>query len=193
MQEQTPRKEPETSFRGLYKNVKISVKTLDFVIVGGILLIVLLVLYGVGFIVVEKCKKSQPLTLDTESLSPRAALGVGLFQILALIPGTSRSGATILGGVLLGLSRPVAAEFSFFLGIPTMAGAGALKGVKFVLSGATLSGQEWLLLIVASVTAFLTSLAVIRFLMDYVRRHSFAAFGIYRIILGTAVLLLTLI
>lgn len=148
----------------------------------------MLLLYGVAFIVIEKRRSSCALTASTDAIGLRAALGVGVFQVLALIPGTSRSGATILGGVLLGLSRPVAAEFSFFLGIPTMLGAGALKGVKFALSGEVLSGKEWLLLLTASVTAFLTSLAVIRFLMDFVKRHSFAPFGVYRIALGAVVL-----
>ena len=166
---------------------------LDAHLYNAIVVAAMLVLYGVGFIVLEKYKKSSPLALDTGAIGLRAAFGVGLFQILALIPGTSRSGATILGGVLLGLARPVAAEFSFFLGIPTMVGAGALKAVKFALSGAILSREEWILLITASVTAFLTSLVVIRFLMDYVRRQSFAVFGVYRIILGTAVLFFTFI
>ena len=113
----------------------------------------------------------------------------GLFQVLALVPGTSRSGATILGGLLMGISRPVSALFSFFLGFPTMLGAGALKLLKFCLSGAHLTSAEALTLIVGTLTAFLVSLATLRFLTDFVRRHTFSAFGIYRIVLGIAVLL----
>ena len=148
----------------------------------------MLVFYGVAFILIEKLRKRAPLVEGTEQLTWRTALFVGCFQVLSLVPGTSRSGATILGGILLGLSRPVAAEFSFFLGIPTMAGAGLLKGVKFFAEGNSLATVELVVLLVAAVTAFLTSLAVIRFLMDFVRRHSFASFGVYRILLGGAVL-----
>lgn len=149
----------------------------------------MLILYGVAFLVIER-RARAPHLLDTEAISPRAALGIGLFQLLALIPGTSRSGATILGGVLLGLARPAAAEFSFFLGIPTMAGAGLLKTVKFFAEGNVLAPKELLLIAVGTLTAFAVSLVVIRFLMDFVRRRSFAAFGIYRIALGAAVLAL---
>jgi undecaprenyl-diphosphatase len=148
-----------------------------------------LIIYGVIFLFLERKKRTAPRTDSADLISWRTALGIGCFQVLSLIPGTSRSGATILGGILLGLSRASAAEFSFFLGIPTMAGAGALKAVKFFLSGEVLSGREILILAVATLTAFLVSLAVIRFLLDFVRRHSFAAFGVYRILLGAAVLL----
>ena len=149
---------------------------------------VTLIFYGVIFLFLEKKRRFAPHTSAPEQISPRAALFIGCFQVLSLIPGTSRSGATILGGMLLGLSRTAAAEFSFFLGIPTMLGAGGLKAVKFFLSGEMLSGEELLLLAAGTLTAFLVSLAVIRFLLDFVRRHSFAAFGIYRILLGAAVL-----
>ena len=133
------------------------------------------------------------MALEPEAISPRTALLIGCFQLLALIPGTSRSGATILGGIALGLARPAAAEFSFFLGIPTMLGAGLLKGAKFCLSGNRLSAEEGVLLALASLAAFAVSLLAIRFLMDFVRRHSFVAFGVYRILLGTAVLIVTLL
>lgn len=113
---------------------------------------------------------------------------IGCFQVLSIVPGTSRSGSTILGAMLFGLSRTAAAEFSFYLAIPTMAGASLLKGAKFFLDGNTLGSQELILLLVGVVTAFVVSLLVIRYLMDYVRRHSFAAFGVYRIILGVLVL-----
>lgn len=149
-----------------------------------------LIFYGIVFLFLERKPRKTPRIDDTAWLSWRTALGIGCFQILSLIPGTSRSGATILGGMLLGLSRTCAAEFSFFLGIPTMAGAGALKAVKFFLSGNALSGEELLILGVATLTAFLVSLAVIRFLSDFVRRHSFAPFGAYRILLGVVVLLI---
>lgn len=148
----------------------------------------MLIAYGVAFLFLEKGRKHDPLGGQFVQITPKIALLVGCFQTLALVPGTSRSGATILGGMLLGLARPVAAEFSFFLGIPTMFGAGALKCVKFFGAGQMPTGREMLLLLVATAVAFLTSLGVIRFLMDFVRRHSFAAFGVYRILLGGAVL-----
>ena len=153
----------------------------------------MLITYGAAFIFLEKWRKRAPFGGQNENLTLRHAFFVGCFQTLSLIPGTSRSGATILGGMLLGLSRPVAAEFSFFLGIPTMLGAGLLKCVKFFAAGLLPTGKEWALLSVATLTAFLTSLAVIRFLMDFVRRHSFAPFGIYRILLGGAVLVAMLL
>lgn len=152
-----------------------------------------LIVYGVCFIVLEKLRKPAPLAGEMGEISWRTAFFVGCFQVLALIPGTSRSGSTILGGMLLGLTRGMAAEFSFFLGIPTMLGAGLLKTVKFFGAGYVPEGREILILLVGTVTAFLTSLAVIRFLMDFVRRHSFAPFGVYRIILGGAVLAASLL
>lgn len=152
-----------------------------------------LILYGAVFILIERRRSREALILETEAITPRTALLIGCFQLLALIPGTSRSGATILGGIALGLARPAAAEFSFFLGIPTMLGAGLLKGAKFCLSGNRLSAEEGVLLALASLAAFAVSLFAIRFLMDFVRRHSFVAFGVYRILLGTAVLIVTLL
>lgn len=144
-----------------------------------------LIFYGVAFILLEKRRK---LTPSGGQITKKTALGVGLFQVLALIPGTSRSGATMLGGSLLGLSRAGAAEFSFFLGIPTMLGASALKCVKFFLEGNALLREEWLMLAAGALTAFLTSLVIIRFLIDFVKRHGFTGFGVYRILLGAAVL-----
>lgn len=150
---------------------------------------VMLIVYGIAFILVERMKRNAQFRVQTmEELSWRDALLVGGFQVLSVIPGTSRSGATILGGMLFGLSRSAAAEFSFYLAIPTMAGASLLKGVKFFAEGNRIGGEEWLLLAVGCLTAFAVSLLVIRYLMDYVRRHSFAAFGIYRIVLGVLVL-----
>ncbi len=148
-----------------------------------------LVVYGVAFIVIEKCRKGKGTRVDrVEDIGYRDALLIGGFQVLAVIPGTSRSGSTILGAMLFGLSRTAAAEFSFYLAIPTMAGASLLKGVKFFLEGNVLGGEEWAILGVGCLVAFLTSLLVIRYLMDYVRRHSFSAFGVYRIVLGALVL-----
>ena len=150
---------------------------------------VMLIVYGIAFIVVERVKRNAAFRVEAmEQMSWKDALLVGGFQVLSVIPGTSRSGATILGGMLFGLSRSAAAEFSFYLAIPTMAGASLLKGVKFFAEGNRVSGEEWLLLAVGCLTAFLVSLLEIRYLMDYVRRHSFAAFGVYRIVLGLLVL-----
>lgn len=151
---------------------------------------VMLVAYGVAFIAVERAKRgSEPSFSDISELTPKRALFVGLFQVLSLIPGTSRSGATILGAYLCGASRPLAAEFSFFLAIPTMAGAGALKAAKFFFEGNVLSLTEALILLVGTLTAFFVSLVSVRFLTDLVRRHSFSGFGVYRIVLGALVLI----
>ncbi len=147
-----------------------------------------LIVYGVLFILVERIRKRAPQTLAATFVTAKQAFWIGIFQMLALIPGTSRSGATVLGGMLMGLARPVAAEFSFFLGIPTMCGASALKCAKFFLEGNTLTDAELAMLVVGTTTAFLCSLATIRMLLDFVRRHTFTAFGIYRILLGIAVL-----
>ena len=153
----------------------------------------MLIVYGVAFILVER-RKNAVIRLDNvETISWRMALAVGAFQVLSLIPGTSRSGATILGAMLLGLSRGAASEFSFFMAIPTMAGASMIRGLKFVKFALEYDGDApWLLacavLAVAFAVAFAVSLAAIRFLMDFVRRHTFTSFGIYRIALGAVVL-----
>lgn len=150
---------------------------------------IMLILYGVAFIGVEKYNQGRkPAIRNTNQITYKTALLVGAFQVLAMIPGTSRSGATILGAILLGMSRTVGAEFSFFLAIPTMVGASGLKALKFILGGNSMTGSEVACLIVASVVAFVVSLLAIRSLMNYVKRHSFAAFGIYRIVLGIIVL-----
>lgn len=150
-----------------------------------------LIVYGVAFIVIERCLAGRENRVETvDQLSYRDALIIGCFQTLALIPGTSRSGATIVGARLCRISRPAAAEFSFFLAIPVMLGASALKiGKYFLIDKLTMSGAEVGLLLVGGAVAFLVSLVVIRFLMDFVRRHSFEPFGWYRIGLGAAVLL----
>lgn len=149
---------------------------------------VALVLYGIAFLFIERGDK-KPAIRRTEKITYKQAILVGAFQCLAMIPGTSRSGATILGAMVLGFSRGVAAEFSFFLAIPTMLGASLLKGVKFVLDGVAMTNTELWILIAGSVVAFVVSLIAIRSLMNYVKNHSFAAFGWYRIVLGVLVLL----
>ena len=148
-----------------------------------------LVVYGVAFIFVEKQNKGlAPRVEDVHQIDYRTALLIGAFQCLSLIPGTSRSGSTILGGILLGVSRPAAAEFSFFLAIPTMLGASALKLVKYLFEGMIPTGTEIAVLVVGCVVSFVVSLLVIRGLMEYVRKRSFSAFGVYRIILGAVVI-----
>lgn len=154
-----------------------------------------LVVYGVLFIVVERLHRGKTFRMNAVSdIGCGTAFGIGAFQMLSLIPGTSRSGSTILGASMLSVSRPAAAEFSFFLAVPVMLGASLLKGMKFagkVASGAEVFGSyEAMILAVGCVVAFVVSLAAIRFLMDFVKKHSFAAFGIYRIVLGVLVLLL---
>ena len=149
-----------------------------------------LIVYGVIFLFLERLPKRRGDEITSaDAVSFRTAFLIGLFQILSLIPGTSRSGSTILGAMLLGLSRTAAAEFSFFMAVPTMLGAGGIKVLKFVTDGsAAISGSEWCILAIGCATAFAVSLIVIRYLMDYVKRHSFAVFGVYRIILGALVI-----
>lgn len=150
-----------------------------------------LIVYGVAFILVERrnARRVGGKTVeDVYAIDYKIALLIGCFQCLSLIPGTSRSGSTILGAILIGVGRSAGAEFSFFMAIPTMLGASAIKGLKFLLSGVAATGTEIGVLIVGCVVSFLVSLLVIRGLMEYVRRHSFSAFGVYRIILGVVVL-----
>ena len=164
-------------------------KLYNFVVVA-----ITLIIYGVAFILVERQNKlATPKVNNVHQIDYRTALLIGAFQCLSLIPGTSRSGSTILGGILLGVSRPAAAEFSFFLAIPTMLGASGLKIAKFGYE--CLKGEapypnttEIVVLIVGCVVSFAVSMAVIRALMEYVRKRSFSAFGIYRIALGILVL-----
>lgn len=148
----------------------------------------MLIIYGILFIVIEnrnKRNRRRPMN-DLNRLSYAMALGIGVFQVLALIPGTSRSGATILGGILLGCSRTVAAEFSFFLGIPVMFGASLLKILKF---GLVFTSTELIVLIVGMVVSFVVSIVAIKFLLGYIKKNDFKAFGVYRIILGLLVIL----
>ena len=147
---------------------------------------VTLILYGVLFIVIENRNRGRkPSVRYFRQLTYPMALFIGAFQVLALIPGTSRSGATILGAMLLGLSRSVAAEFSFFLGIPVMFGASLLKLLKF---GFAFTGTELAILAVGMITAFVVSILAIKFLMSYIKKNDFKAFGYYRIVLGILVL-----
>ena len=144
-----------------------------------------LILYGIFFILVEKYNRTRtPLTATTDDITYPLALYTGLFQILSLVPGTSRSGATIIGALLLGFDRTTAAEFSFFMGIPTMAGASLIKIIKF---GFNFTSEELIILLTGTLTAFAVSLLVIRFLMNYIKKKDFTLFGIYRIILGVAI------
>ncbi len=148
-----------------------------------------LVVYGVAFILIERNNKGKSYRIeDVRALTYKDALVIGSFQILSLIPGTSRSGSTIIGGMLTGVSRSAAAEFSFFMAIPIMLGASGLKIVKFILDGFTATGPEIALLFIGIAVSFLVSLAAIKFLMDFVKKHSFSPFGVYRIILGIFVL-----
>lgn len=146
-----------------------------------------LILYGVAFIVIEKWNRGRrPRVTRLRDITYSTALMIGLFQVLSIIPGTSRSGSTIIGALLIGVSRTAAAEFTFFLAVPVMFGLSALKLLKF---GFAFTGAEVVILLVGCVVAFVVSVVVIRFLMDYIRKHDFAVFGVYRIVLGLLVLL----
>ena len=150
---------------------------------------IMLVVYGIAFIWIEdRNRRVEPKVTDLARMSYKTAFYIGLFQVLSIIPGTSRSGATILGGIIVGTSRSVAADFTFFLAIPTMFGYSGLKAVKYFIDGNTLTGGQAAILLVASVTAFLVSLFVIRFLMNYIKKHDFTVCGKYRIVLGIIVL-----
>ena len=155
----------------------------------GIVVSIALIVYGIAFILVERMNAGKKPSVKTVyQIDLKTALLIGAFQCLSLIPGTSRSGSTILGAILLGVGRGAGAEFSFFMAIPTMLGASAIKLLKFMMSGVTATGTEIMVLIVGCVVSFLVSMVVIKALMEYVRRHSFSAFGVYRIILGAVVL-----
>lgn len=147
-----------------------------------------LIIYGIGFIVIENIVH-KPTMRSLEALTYRTAFLIGCFQVLAAIPGTSRSGATILGAVLLGCSRYVASEFSFFLAVPVMAGASSLKLLKYFLKVGMFTGGEWLLLLIGTFISFIVSVFAIRMLLSYIRKHDFKVFGVYRIILGIIVIL----
>jgi len=156
----------------------------------GIVVSIALIVYGIAFILVERRNQGKytKAISDVHDIGYKTALMIGLFQCLSLVPGTSRSGSTILGAILIGVGRSAGAEFSFFMAIPTMLGASAIKGLKFILSGVEATGTEIGVLVVGCIVSFVVSLLVIKGLMEYVRKHSFSAFGVYRIILGIVVL-----
>ncbi len=145
---------------------------------------IMLIVYGIAFILIESRKREAKIT-SIKDMSYKTAIYIGLFQVLSIVPGTSRSGATILGAMLVGTSRAVASEFCFFLAIPVMFGTSFLK---IVTNDYLMTSNEWMLLIVAMVTAYIVSLVAVKFLMNYIRKHDFKVFGIYRIILGILVI-----
>ncbi len=156
----------------------------------GIVVSIALIVYGIAFLLVERRNEGKygKVISDVHDIDYKTALLIGLFQCLSLVPGTSRSGSTILGAILIGVGRSAGAEFSFFMAIPTMLGASAIKGLKFLLSGVEATGTEIGVLVVGCIVSFIVSLLVIRGLMEYVRKHSFSVFGVYRIVLGVIVL-----
>ena len=150
---------------------------------------IMLNVYGILFIVIEDWnKKKTPAVTKLSELSYKTAFLIGVFQVLSLVPGTSRSGATIIGGLLLGVSRYVAAEFTFFLAIPVMFGASALKLLKFFLGGVGITAMEVALLLIGCIVAFVVSVIAIKFLMGYIKKNDFKVFGYYRVVLGILVL-----
>lgn len=157
----------------------------------------MLIIVGIAFIIVENINKKnredglyQETVVELEDLSYKTAFEIGIFQVIsAVLPGTSRSGSTILGGLMLGVSRKVAAEFTFILAIPVMAGASLLKIAKYISKGLKFAGKEWAILIIGMAVAFVVSFFVIKLLMEYIRKHDFKVFGWYRIALGIVVII----
>ncbi len=173
---------------------KVTGKDIDGWIYNAITVAAALIIYGILFIIVEKWQANKPTRIErVEDIGYRDAILIGCFQTLSIVPGTSRSGSTILGSRIMGIARPAAAEFSFFMGIPAMVGASLIKGYGFFdyvsESGVSVPTIAWIVLAVASFVAFAVSMVAIKFLMEFVKKHSFAPFGIYRIILGALVLL----
>lgn len=173
---------------------KLTSKDIDGWLYNSIVVAAALIVYGVAFIIVERINRGKMPRIDSvEQIDYKTALCIGAFQALSIVPGTSRSGSTILGSMLLGLSRTAGAEFSFFMAIPAMVGASALKVLGFVGyigdSGVSVPMDAWIVLAVGCVVSFVVSLVAISFLMDFVKKHSFSAFGVYRILLGALVLL----
>jgi len=163
---------------------------LDEHLYNGIVVSLMLIIYGVIFIIIESKNIGSKSTKDLDDITYNQALGVGGFQLLSLIPGTSRSGSTIIGGLILGLERSVIAEFTFFLAIPVMAGASLLKLLKYIVKvGLVFTSTEIVVLAVGCIVSFIVSLFVIKFLLNYIRKHDFKVFGYYRIVLGIIVLL----
>lgn len=151
-----------------------------------------LIVVGVLFIVVETIMKGKkPSIRNIGQITYKAAVIIGLFQVLAAVfPGTSRSGATIIGALLIGVSRATAAEFTFFLAVPVMFGASLLKVIKYIAAGVAMTGSELVILVIGTLVAFIVSVFVIKFLMSYIKKHDFKVFGWYRIVLGILVLLI---
>jgi undecaprenyl-diphosphatase len=151
-----------------------------------------LIVVGIVFIIVEMTRGKLAPSIDSiEEITYTTAIMIGLFQVIAAVfPGTSRSGATIVGAVMIGVSRATAAEFTFFLAVPVMFGASLLKAVKFIVAGVSITGMEVVLLIVGTLIAFVVSIFVIKFLMEYIKKHDFKVFGYYRIVLGILVIIL---
>lgn len=163
---------------------------LDKYLYNGVVVALALIIYGIIFIIIESKNIGKRNVKSIDKISYKQALGIGAFQLLALIPGTSRSGSTIIGGLLLGLERSVIAEFTFFLAILVMAGASLLKLLKYIVKvGFVFNGLEIAILLVATIVAFVVSMIVIRFFMNYIKKHDFKVFGYYRIVLGFIVLL----
>ena len=177
---------------------KLSGKDIDGWLYNSIVVAAALIVYGVAFLFIEHFHRGHLTHVETvDAISYRQAFLIGCFQTLSIVPGTSRSGSTILGAMILGLSRTAGAEFSFFMAIPAMVGASGIKMLGFFEylgeSGAAVPADAWIALAIGCTVSFLVSLAAIRFLVDFVKKHSFASFGIYRIILGAAVLIAWLV
>ena len=163
---------------------------LDEHLYNGMVVSLMLIIYGVIFIIIESKNIGSKSIKDLSDITYKQALGVGGFQLLSLIPGTSRSGSTIIGGLILGLERSVIAEFTFFLAIPVMVGASLLKLLKYIIKvGLVFTSTEIMVLVIGCIVSFVVSLFVIKFLLNYIRKHDFKIFGYYRIILGVIVLL----
>jgi len=173
-------------FAGLFLEDLVESKLSSPMVVG-----ITLILYGIIFILMETfyMPKHKPVIREIGELDWKTAILVGVFQCLAIIPGTSRSGATILGAMLLGMSRPAGAEYSFYLGIPAICGAGILKVVGYLKDGYHFTGTQILILVVGTLVSFITAMFVVRFLIDYLKKHGIKMFGWYRIALGIIVLL----
>ena len=174
---------------------KVTGKDIDGWFYNSIVVACALIIYGIAFLIIEKRNAQKtPNVMQIEEISIKNALAIGAFQALSIIPGTSRSGSTILGSMLVGISRTAAAEFSFFMAIPVMVGASGIKALGFLSyvaeSDVSVPWMAWVVLLVGCLVSFAVSLVAIRFLMDFVKKHSFAPFGIYRIVLGILVLIL---
>ena len=171
---------------------KISGKDIDGWLYNAPVVVAALIIYGVFFILIEKFNKKKAVVESVDDITIRQSFAIGVFQMLAIIPGTSRSGSTILGSMLIGLSRTAAAEFSFFMAIPAMAGASLIKALGFVSYVAefdvAVPALAWVILAVGCAVAFGVSMVAIKFLTDFVKKHSFIPFGVYRIILGAALI-----